>query len=203
MPRGKKGTPDGKAAAANDGAGQQDIPGTEGRGTIAPTLAQDTPQGMEQRGQPVDAETIARAFQRPRDVTLAVTAMESWAADTEKQAKKDTDAGYTRHAREKLADVGAIRERIIRGLKEQGELPLATQTEARSGLANWLVQDMLRMVAGKRTPEDMATEIAGKVENFAEALATRAFEAGYAARENEPAALVLFTLDALQRQGES
>jgi hypothetical protein len=144
-----------------------------------------------------------------RDVALTTTALENRKDAIEKLAKRADDEGYPRQAREFRADAQAIAEDILPVFREQHELPLVTAGELQGGIANelrGLVHSMLvrhrNDVDGK---EDLEREnsflesLSVRVGRFAQAIATRSWGAGYAARNgDEPEALVLRSLDSLR-----
>jgi hypothetical protein len=147
------------------------------------------------------------------DYALTVQALESRALELTKLAKKNEDEHYHREARTVQADAAAITEIILPRFRPQGELPLATTEQLRAGIANALRSVVRRELLrnAEETPvgerplidipgrESAALEVfAAQIEGYAIDLAEHAFNAGYAARNDEPLALALASIGSLQ-----
>lgn len=143
------------------------------------------------------------------DATLAAHALEHRVDELEKLAKKNQDSGYGREARTQLSDAATIKELILPAFREQGELPLVTPEQVRGGIAEGL-RDIIRNALIVRAPDDKQTDalisredqllekLAIRIEAYAEQVASDAYEAGYAARHNDPQFIVHQALHSLR-----
>lgn len=153
-----------------------------------------------------------------RDYAITTAALEFRAERLKKLAQTALAEGYPREARVMDADVSAIKSHILPAFAEQRELPLATPAAVRAGIANALRPIVHRALTGLivksvaqggkprlaldderetdpsegglRFRENEALDrIAERVEHYAQALAQDAYNAGYAARADEPTTL--------------
>lgn len=180
-------------------------------GTMTGTLLDDdvTAPTKQPTPQPVTLRT-------PHDASLVVKAIETRVEDLKSLAKKNTQAGYPRQAREQEGDAGALEFYVLPQFRAQQELPLGTPEQVRGGIANALrgvVRGQLVVRVMKKANEEETTEqgerssaareqallevLALRIERFAEAVASAAYEAGVAARQSSPEAIALRSLDAL------
>jgi hypothetical protein len=149
------------------------------------------------------------------DYALAVRALEERQEGIEKLAKKNEEEGYHRESRAMIADAAAIKMFILPAFRGQVELPLATAEKVREGIALRLrpiVRQYIKAAAGPALVKDGNTEqedllrnretslvekLALYIETYVSAAATEAYNAGYAARDNDPEAIALRTIGAL------
>lgn len=133
-----------------------------------------------------------------RDYTLVATAVEHRKEELKKLAKKNEDEGYSRQAREVRQDAEALEYHVLPLLQDQRELPLAGHIEVRAAIADAIRQEVETNRAQKRTTEALVGELAIRIEKYGRAIAERAYEAGFAAREQEPGMLAMRSLKELR-----
>lgn len=138
----------------------------------------------------------------PRHAAIVRRALENEQDLLRKLAEKVDDSGYPREARIVKGDSETIAEDLLPQLSEQGELALATAEEVRFGIINRIRRSVKPYMREARPEEpdplgECLQAIAAKVELFAAAVAERAYRAGFEARQHEPEALALASLDAM------
>lgn len=142
------------------------------------------------------------------DFTILLRALEERHESIDKLAKKNEDEGYHREARTQRADAASIKQFILPALRGQGELPLATAEQVRAGIANRirpLIHGSLVVKAPEERQEDalvsretmLCERLAIYMETYASAIASEAYNAGYAARGYDPEAIALRMISAL------
>jgi hypothetical protein len=118
-------------------------------------------------------------------------AIENRAEALKKLADKTADEGYVRESRVILADSQALTEDVLPQFRDQAELPLVTYESVKYGIADLLRGNVWKHVQQSADDQvdhrnNLLDVVSSKMAQLALAIAERAYNAGFRAREETP-----------------
>lgn len=147
---------------------------------------------------PAARPAVQVELRNAKDISLLTSTLEHRADELKKLAKRNEDEGYFREGRIISADAGAITEYMLPQIREQGEIEFADEETLTVAIANKLRPLYRQAVARKWDEDTLLAAVSHRVALFAQASAGRAYAAGLAARDHEPALLALQSIEKLR-----
>lgn len=172
------------------------------------TLIDEAPTTGSKKPEPVILKSA-------HDYSLTQQALEVRKEDLKKLAKKTSDEGYRREARNIQADADAIEHHILPSFRSQRELPFVTGEQLDKEIAGALSVFVARAFDGLDVPNVKLTKsgmdirksnllktLTARVSLFAIELADEAFNQGAAARQQSAEALAFRYVSTLRAAGD-
>jgi hypothetical protein len=150
------------------------------------------PETNGQKPKPIQLTSV-------RDLALVRKAIEDRAGTLGHLAKKTEEEGYPQEAQREKSDASTLLTIILPLITgAQGQLPLGAGQELPSAIGNAMEEAMSQVGIAAKVRRDVLDALAPRIVAFGTEIANLGFAAGYAARENDAAAIALSAVHKLR-----